>query len=94
MAVRVQIDLDRLGILREALTSSAVQDAIMEKAEEIADNARNAGIMVEGDPGDVALPIEVVDARSSSRARALVVIDHPSGVAVESKHRLLGGALG
>lgn len=75
------------------LRSDSVQAAVMAEAERVAESARATGILVEGEPGDVALPIEVTDARTS-RARALVSINHPSGLAVEAKHRLLGGALG
>jgi hypothetical protein len=49
--------------------------------------------MVDGIPGDEKPPIYQVDARSSSRARALVVLDHPAGLAIEAKHRLLVGSL-
>lgn len=94
MAASVRIDLNKLGILHAALTSDEVRDAVEDKAEEIADRVEGLGIMVEGDPGTVALPVEVVPAHSSSRARALVMLDHPSGLAVEAKHRALGGALG
>lgn len=93
MAVElVRVKLNHFG-MAELLRSDGVQDAVERQADGVAVRARSRGIMVEGIPGDVALPISVVRARST-RARALVSIDHPSGLAVESKHRLLGGALG
>lgn len=75
------------------LRSDPVQAAVMAEAEKVAERARSAGILVEGEPGDVVLPVEVTDARTS-RARALVSLNHPAGLATEAKHRILGGALG
>ena len=70
------------------------QGVVEAKADDVAGRARGRGVMVDGQPGEVALPITTERARSKGRARALVVIDHPSGLAVEAKHRLLVGALG
>lgn len=88
----VRVKLNSLGMI-ELLRSDGVQNAVERQADGVAIRARSRGIMVEGIPGDVALPISVVRARST-RARALVSIDHPSGLNVESKHRLLVGSLG
>ena len=89
---RVHVELDGPGIMG-LLSSPEVEDLLRTKAEAVADAARSRGLMVDGKPGDVALPIEVVKA-TTERARYLVVADHPSGLAVESKHRLLVGSLG
>ncbi len=92
MATSVRIELDSPGIA--ALLRSDEVQALMERtAEDVAVRARSRGVMVEGEPGDVPVPVTVVPARGR-RARALVMIDHPAGEDVESKHRLLGGSLG
>lgn len=57
-------------------------------AERVADNARSQNVWVEGVPGDVELPIEVVE-QTTDRARASVQIQHPSGLAVQAKHGIL-----
>ncbi len=93
MAVSYRLELVSPGI-RSLVASDGAQTAVEAKADEIADRARARGVLVEGEPGTVALPITTSRARTAGRARALVVIDHPSGLAVEAKHRLLGGALG
>lgn len=87
-----RIELNRDGI-RDLLASGDVQRMLDDKAQAVADAAKRQGITVDGVPGSEALPIGVVQAGSSSRARALVVVDHPAALAVEAKHRLLVGAL-
>lgn len=91
--VSIRIELDRAGV-GELLRSDGMQAVLDSKAEAVANAARGRGIRVEGTPGDVLLPIITRRARSSTRARSVVAIDHPSGLAVESKHRLLVGSLG
>lgn len=88
----VRIELDRAGI-RSLLTAAETQAMVEAKAEAVAQAAQGRGLTVEGDPGEVPLPVVTRSAGSASRARALVVIDHPSGLAVEAKHRLLVGSL-
>ena len=89
-SVQIVPDLD--GIV-ELLGSDEVDDMLEGKAQAVADAARSRGILVDGVPGLEPLPIEVVDASSSDRARRLVVADHAAGLAVEAKHRLLVGSL-
>jgi hypothetical protein len=91
MGMQVRIDVDYDGIV-DLLNSSGVADDLRRRAEQVADAARSRAPMVDGTPGDVPLPIEVVDA-STERARFLVVADHAAGLAVEAKHRLLVGSL-
>jgi len=88
----VLIELDRPGVAA-LLASPDVQRMLDDKAKAVANAARNRGIKVSGTPGVVDLPVEVVSAGNAKRARALVSIDHPSGLAVEAKHRLLVGSL-
>lgn len=88
----VRIDLNRAGI-RALLADSGVQSMLMRKAGAVASAADGRSPMVDGVPGVEKPPIYQVDAGSSSRARALVVLDHPAGLAIEAKHRLLGGSL-
>lgn len=90
--MRVTIELNGSGI-RELLASSEVQDMLDGKAEAVAHAARSHGITVDGRPGSEPLPVEAKQAGNSKRARALVVVDHEAGLAVEAKHRLLVGSL-
>lgn len=87
----VEIELNGDGI-RELLGRDDVRDMLLDKAERVRDAARAVGQRVEWDDSGT-LPVEVVDASTPNRARALVVVDHPAARAVESKHRLLGRSL-
>jgi len=89
----MRFELDRHGIA-QLLTSEGVQSDLMRRGEAVADAARQRGVMVDGEPGDEALPIVVFNATSSTRARVLVVSDHAAGLAVESRDRLLVSSLG
>lgn len=91
----VRIELNGDGI-RELLGSDGVQAMLTNKAEAVAEAARSRGITVgpTGDgSGEVRLPIEAKATGTAARARAIVVSDHPAALAVEAKHRLLGGSL-
>ncbi len=88
----VQIKLNSRGV-RELLRSRAVVAALRQVAESIADQARAAGVRVEHVPGDIPLPVTVRVHGGGDRAIAQVILDHPSGIAVEAKHRLLGRSL-
>lgn len=91
MASRLDLKLDHAG-LAAILKSAEMAAAVKSIAEDIANNAR--GIMVEGVPGNVALPVEVKSS-VTDRARASVTLAHPSGLAVQAKHGVLtGGAAG
>ena len=92
MAASVRVELNSPGIAA-LLRSDEVQQEMERVAGEVAQRARSRGVMVDGKPGEVPIPVTVEDARGK-RARALVVLDHPSGEATEAKDRLLGGALG
>ena len=73
------------------LKSAAMRRLVDDKAEEIADHMRSQGIAVEGEPGDVELPIQV-SSYTTDRARATVWVAHPSGIAVQAKHGIVGKA--
>lgn len=88
----VLIELDRPG-MGSLLASPEVQAMLDGKAKAVANAARGRGVRVGGTPGDTPLPVEAVSAGNAKRARAIVSIDHPSGLAVEAKHRLLVGSL-
>lgn len=88
----VRIELDRAGV-GALLKSDEVQQMLMRKAQAVASAARAHAPMVEGEPGKRKPPIEVRPAATPTRARAIVEVDHPSALAIESKHRLLVGAL-
>lgn len=88
----VRIELNRPGI-RALLTDGDTQAMLDRKAAAVAGAAQGRGVTVQGRPGDVPVPVVTRQAGSAGRARALVVIDHESGLAVEAKHRLLVGSL-
>ncbi len=70
------------------LKSSAMRRAVEEKANEIADNVKSQGVMVEGEPGDIDIPV-TVSVYDTDRARATVWLSHPSGAAVQAKNGVL-----
>lgn len=82
-----RIRLNSHGIAAIA-DSAAVKNAVDALAEEVADNVRSQNHMVEGIPGDVALPVKV-RVYETDRARASVILAHPSGLAVQAKHGAL-----
>lgn len=88
----VRIEMDYAGV-GELLRSSGVQNDLNDRARQVADAAGSRGVTVEGENGPEAVPITTVEAGSSKRARALVVTDHPAGLAIESKYRLLVGSI-
>lgn len=88
----VRIELNRAGI-RSLLADGDTQAMLDRKAEAVASAAQGRGITVEGEDPGVPLPVAVRPAGNATRARALVVLDHEAGLAVEAKHRLLVGSL-
>lgn len=77
--------------LQQHLRGREATEAVNDLAERIAEHARDAGIDVEGIPGDVPLPVRV-DTYDTDRARATVWLAHPAGLAVQAKHGLLSKA--
>jgi len=88
----ILIELNRSGI-KALLASSEVQAMLEGKAAAVVNAAKGRGILVGGDPGDTPLPVEAISEASGARAKAMVSINHPAGIAVEAKHRLLVGSL-
>ena len=84
---RSKVKVDSRGIA-DLLKSREFRDATEDAAEAVAANVRSQGILVEGVPGDVALPV-TVSMYTTDRAHAVVAIAHPSGVAVQAKHGAL-----
>ena len=84
------VKLNSRGI-EEVAKSAEMRRAIEDLAEQVAANVRSQGHMVEGVPGDVALPVEV-SVYETDRARASVTIAHPSGLSVQAKHGALSRA--
>lgn len=72
--------------LAELARTGDMQDATDGAGEAVAQNVRNQGIMVEHEPGDIALPVEVATAIVAGVAQSFVTIAHPSGEAVQAKH--------
>lgn len=85
--MQVQIDLDYGGV-GDLLGSSEVQAMLMQRAEAVAAAARGRGVSTDDGP----VEIEVIDA-GTERARALVAVNHPAGMTIEAKYRLLGSSL-
>lgn len=92
MVIKVRFKHSRKGI-GEVLTRAATQEMLHAKGEAVAEAARSRGIRVEGTPGETDLPVTVRTSGRGIRARTYVTLDHPAGLAVESKHRVLGGAI-
>ncbi|WP_068922199.1 hypothetical protein [Planobispora rosea] len=86
MAVRVI--LNRSGV-REMLRSEGVQDELMRRARRVASAAEAIGVPPH--EGDVDYYAEASMGRS--RARALVIADHPGALGQEEKYRTLGTAI-
>lgn len=87
---RGRVKLDNAG-LREVAKSPEMKALIHDLAEEVADNVRGLGIMVDGEPGKYELPVKVTDS-TTDRAVSRVSITHPSGLAVQGKHGALSKA--
>lgn len=86
----VRITMDYAGV-GELLTSADLQADLDHRAESVRDAILARGITVESD--GTPLPVVAQSAGTAKRARALVVLDHPAGIAVEAKYRVLAGSL-
>lgn len=88
----VLIELNGDGV-RQLLRSPEVQQMLDGKARAVAQAVESRGIKVDDAKGNrVAVPVDVRSA-GGQRARATVGLDHPAGLAVEAKHRVLVGSL-
>lgn len=81
------VKLNSRGI-EDIAKSPEMRRAITDLAERVAENARSQGVRVEGEPGDVALPVEV-SSYVTDRARSSVILAHPAGLAVQAKRGTL-----
>lgn len=77
--------------IEDILRRDSVADQVNNLAEAIADKVRDQGIEVVGIPGDIDLPVTVAT-YSTDRARASVILAHPSGLVVQAKHGALSRA--
>lgn len=84
---RPRVTIDSKGIL-DVLKSAGVTAVVAAKTEQVADNVRSLGIMVDGIPGKYALPVET-SMTTTDRAHGRVTLAHPSGMAVQAKHGAL-----
>lgn len=87
MAAKMKLTIDKAGVRAAALTSPEVRAAVHAAAAEIAARAEVPAHETQ-DYG-----VEVIDG-GKSRARSYVVLRGPNSVALESRHRILGRALG
>lgn len=93
MTIKVtRVKLNR-RVMRDLLRSEDVQEMLGRKARAVADQVVAAGIRVEGTPGRTPLPVTVSVGAGKERARAAVILDHPSGLAVEAKHAILASSI-
>jgi hypothetical protein len=88
MPIKVSRVRVKRKVIRDLLQSDALDAVVLAKGQAVADLVVSKGVRVEGVPGRIRLPV-VAKLASSERSRAHVVLDHPSGLAVESKHKLL-----
>lgn len=73
------------------LKSDEMRKLVQDAAEEIADNVRSQAIHVgdrDGGKHEDPMPVKV-STHTTDRARASVVLAHPSGIAVQAKHGAL-----
>jgi hypothetical protein len=92
MSMRIRFKHSRQGI-HEVLVSTEMQELLLAKVEAVAEAVRSAGIRVDDVPGDIDLPVRAFVSGRGIRARGYVELNHPSGLAVESKHRILAASL-
>lgn len=83
----------KTGGIKKQLQGEKLEDLLGAKGLLMADHVEAAGIRVEGVPGRIPLPVTVTVTSGSGRSRARVIIDHPSGLAVEAKHGILMAAI-
>ena len=92
----VRISLNGPGI-REMLNTADIESDLSARADRVAAQVNATYPAVEHEPGDVAgvdVPVAVSSVRGRGvRARARVTALHPSAIAVEAKHSILGAAL-
>jgi ribosomal protein L11 len=91
------VKLTRLNVkttgIRKLLSLPGVQEDLGARGLRVADAVEANGQKVEGRPGKIDLPVTVTIASDNKRARVKVIIDHPSGQAVEAKHGYLAAAI-
>lgn len=85
-----KIKLNHRGI-SELAKSAEMRRAVKAVADEMARNIEAQHITVgdrDGDPHEIPLPVKVEE-QVTDRARAVVVLAHPAGLAVQAKHGAL-----
>ncbi|GAA2618753.1 hypothetical protein SMC26_40310 [Actinomadura fulvescens] len=85
---RNKIKLNRRGI-RDLLTSDEVGDDLARRAQAVADSADLDAVP----PHEGTVDYRVDRSDTRTRTRALVIADHPAGLAQEAEYRILGRAL-
>lgn len=91
---RVKLDLRGL---EEVATSREMHAAVNDAAHRMAENVEAQGIRVQGEPGDIPLPVVVREDETTkglrvNRAMAAVQLNHASGLAVQAKSGALSKA--
>lgn len=85
---KVRVSLNHAG-MRELLRSEPVERDLMRRARQVAVAAENIGVP----PHEGDVKYEAVAAEGGTRARALVVADHPGALGQEETYRTLGTAI-
>lgn len=88
----VRIEINRSGI-KDLLKDAETQRMLDDKAAKVEQAAQSRAPLVSGESGQIPLPVAARSAPESSRARVIVSADHPAGIAVEAKYRLLVSSL-
>lgn len=87
---RGSVKLNRAGV-QAMLKSTGMHRVIQAKTEEIAQKVRDQNITVgdkDGGRHETDLPVKV-EVGTSDRARGVVLLAHPAGLAVQAKHGAL-----
>lgn len=85
-----KVTINRAGVAAVA-KSGEMQSVISSLADEVAGNVRSQNIRVgdrDGGPHEDDLPVDVSNT-VTDRARSVVRLNHPAGIAVQAKHGAL-----
>ena len=84
--------INDFGIPSSVLKGHDLRREVDDLANKIAEHAKSQGIMVEGEPGDIDLPVTVSSYTGRDRVRATVWLAHPAGAAAQAKNGVLSKA--
>ena len=86
---RVDVDLDRSGVGVVA-KSAQMMDAVEDAANRVAENVGAQGLVATSGSAESPAAITAeVETSTTDRARAVVTISHPAGLAMQARHGVL-----